>query len=594
MSRRRSLQRDLSISLALAALLPLAIAVLVLLHRTDRQRVAAAARELDETAALVCRALDGHLQAHQAGMAVLARELPPLPAAPSATYSRHLLAFHEIYPSYRSLLVADSGGRVVAGAPLVSRATGDSVLGRLPRVVDRAYFQEPRRTGRSFLSDAFQGRGFGGDPIVALSVPLRDDAGRFVGIVEGSLDLAALGGAVRAVIGGADLDLAVADRTGQLLHASERFGVAPLTRVTNDSALARGWRARRGQITRAADGTPVLAAHCATTHGWRALLQRPTTGLEHDRHQRARIVVVALLLAAAGALGAARLVARRITRPLTALAAAVDRFDGASAPPIAVDPDGPEEVVRLGAHFAEMSRRVQERDARTMAALAESQRLREEVTALLERREDEIRARTAELSDRTRALADANAALERLADTDGLTGIGNRRAFDAAYDRAWRTAVRARVPVAIVLLDVDRFKAFNDTAGHPAGDEVLRRVARAVATVPRRSLDIVARYGGEEFVALLYAAAEPDAWRLAERMRAAVEALALPHPALGGDGVVTVSAGVAVARPELSFEPDALLARADAALYAAKAGGRNRVAIMEADAAPRAPEVAVG
>lgn len=176
----------------------------------------------------------------------------------------------------------------------------------------------------------------------------------------------------------------------------------------------------------------------------------------------------------------------------------------------------------------------------------------------------------------TRKLDTANQELQRLASLDSLTGAANRRYFDAALEREWRRSMREGSTLSVVMIDIDLFKQFNDTYGHPAGDECIRRVADALAADLDRGGDLLARYGGEEFAALLPGTTLGGASFVAERMRAAVAALGLTH-AGSPRGSVTASFGVAcgVAMPETAAET--LLAAADRALYRAKAAGRNCV-----------------
>jgi diguanylate cyclase (GGDEF)-like protein/PAS domain S-box-containing protein len=174
-------------------------------------------------------------------------------------------------------------------------------------------------------------------------------------------------------------------------------------------------------------------------------------------------------------------------------------------------------------------------------------------------------------------LADANRRLEILAAEDGLTGLPNRRVFDEALAREHDRASNDGGGFALIMIDIDRFKSFNDRYGHPGGDECLKQVARAIAGVARRHEDLVARYGGEEFVALLPRTDEVGASEVAERMRLAVRELALEN-AGGNDGIVTISAGVSAAsRLSLSEGTDVVLSKADQALYRAKNGGRDQV-----------------
>lgn len=168
--------------------------------------------------------------------------------------------------------------------------------------------------------------------------------------------------------------------------------------------------------------------------------------------------------------------------------------------------------------------------------------------------------------------------LEDLSLVDGLTGIGNRRRFDEFLIREWRRSRRARTPLALVMLDVDYFKAFNDNYGHAAGDECLREVAATIAMVVRRPGDLCARYGGEEFAAILPHTDLAGARTLGERIRAAVTGLEIPHARSAIAPVVTVSIGVAAGDIAGNEEPEALLRAADRRLYEAKIAGRNRVA----------------
>ncbi len=166
--------------------------------------------------------------------------------------------------------------------------------------------------------------------------------------------------------------------------------------------------------------------------------------------------------------------------------------------------------------------------------------------------------------------------LETQAGTDALTGVANRRAFDAALLRGWRRGARDQVPTAVLLIDVDFFKKYNDHFGHQAGDACLQWVARAIEGAVRRPDDTIARYGGEEFAAILPNTDGGGALHLGERVRAAVESLQMPHPG-NPSGRVTISVGCAatVATPGVSAQ--ALIRLADVALYEAKRCGRNLV-----------------
>lgn len=182
--------------------------------------------------------------------------------------------------------------------------------------------------------------------------------------------------------------------------------------------------------------------------------------------------------------------------------------------------------------------------------------------------------------------------LTEVATHDGLTGLLNRAAFEDQVRRAWEQAARDSLPVAVVMIDIDWFKPFNDLYGHQAGDQCLREIAGAIRRVARRRpLDLVARYGGEEFIAVLYGADHSYAESVAQAARKAVAELRIPHAGSEILPHVSVSVGVAAAMARREVSHEALVRLADRALYAAKAAGRNccRVAEVHGVALEQAP-----
>jgi len=169
--------------------------------------------------------------------------------------------------------------------------------------------------------------------------------------------------------------------------------------------------------------------------------------------------------------------------------------------------------------------------------------------------------------------------LYSLSQLDGLTGVANRRAFDATLQRYWYAQARRGQPLTVVMVDIDHFKAFNDGLGHYAGDECLKQVAEGLLRCVQRGQDLFARFGGEEFACLLPDTAGTGATEVASRMVEEVRALEIAHPSSPVDAVVTVSVGVCTCVPTAEGDPVSVVDSADKALYAAKRAGRGRFVV---------------
>ena len=213
--------------------------------------------------------------------------------------------------------------------------------------------------------------------------------------------------------------------------------------------------------------------------------------------------------------------------------------------------------------------------SRLQADLAEQVRLRSEVTQANEALEETVKRRTAELQE-------ANSQLESLSTTDSLTGLANRRRFDSYWEQEWCRAQRQATPLAVIMLDVDHFKLYNDHYGHQQGDRCLQRVAEVLRASVRRAGELAARYGGEEFVVVLPGASGEQAAETAQLILKALRAEQLPHASSPDGSVVTVSLGVASGIPDESASREHLLKAADVALYEAKSLSRNCVVLSRA------------
>ncbi|NJM28344.1 MAG: diguanylate cyclase, partial [Pseudanabaena sp. RU_4_16] len=182
---------------------------------------------------------------------------------------------------------------------------------------------------------------------------------------------------------------------------------------------------------------------------------------------------------------------------------------------------------------------------------------------------------------KNQSLSHANKQLQQLAMVDGLTQLANRRRFDEFLWQQWQHMSRQsdKLPLSLILCDIDFFKAYNDTYGHQSGDTCIKAVTRAIKNVLQRSTDLACRYGGEEFAIVLPNTDSEGAIKIAERIRAELQALAIPHESSSINKYVTVSMGVSTTIPQPQISPSALIAATDRLLYKAKQLGRDCFAI---------------
>ncbi|ERT08385.1 diguanylate cyclase domain protein [Lyngbya aestuarii BL J] len=185
------------------------------------------------------------------------------------------------------------------------------------------------------------------------------------------------------------------------------------------------------------------------------------------------------------------------------------------------------------------------------------------------------------LRQREIELRQANQQLKQLSRTDPLTQVANRGYFETYLQQQWQRSTREEYPLSVILLDVDYFKRYNDTYGHPAGDYCLKQIAQSLKKSVQRPADLVARYGGEEFVIILVNTDEKGAVHIAEKIRAEIQNLNIPHRASEVSDRVTVSIGIRTGIPTSKPQPDTLIKQADEALYTAKKQGRDRYIFAE-------------
>ncbi len=558
-AENRSLRSTLTASLFLMTTLPMIALALVIVERSVDAQVRQQEARLSAAARGVANAADEILARHVGAVRGIARRIGERGTLDSDALGDSLAFGHRLYPDFLTMIVVGSDARVLAAT---QRVDGAITAARLAgaTVGDRAYFQVPLATGEPFVSRVFEGRGFGNDPIVAVSAPYGHGTVRRFGIVEGSLDLGVFGG-LRERFALGDTDLVIADDEGRVLYSTLPDRHPVLTTI--DAARPFGTAGEQSERW--------LVTGATTAHGWlvatRSAMAPIIANARGDWLHAWAWVVAAILISSL----LASVMASRVTRPLARLREAVESTDIDSiGQPAIQHNDAPREVSVLFEHLYAMRRRVSATYQRLQSALsAEGEAY------------DKLAAREAVIEEKSRQLERANATLRQISRTDTLTGLANRHALTEVVEIGWRTVARSGGTLAVIMIDIDFFKRFNDRYGHPSGDACLRRVADLLRGSAGRALDVVARYGGEEFVVILAGTDLDAAVEVAGRIRAAVEAAAFEH-AGSPFGVVTVSAGVAAARPADGDRFEQTLEAADQALYLAKRTGRNRVNAADA------------
>ena len=539
-ARGWSLRDELARVLVVAALLPaLAFGCALLWSQWQQDRSDLRLR-LDSNAQLSAGAIDDFLQGQLSGAALLAEDFPADGERADASLRRLLRA----YPAMSQAWVEDAGGRTRSAFPAEAtvRLHAPQAIGAMPAI-----------------SDAYAGSAPDAPVLVAVSAPLLQQ-GRVTGALHAAIPMQRTLRLRSGNLRRRGFEFLLLDRRGRVVHASEGLRWRPL-----DDAGAEGADLRRGAVRAGTpgglravagllrDGGDGFASAVAMHSGWTVVVVAPAQRLLAPGMQR-----VALLLGLVAITGLGVVFALRRLRVVLAgsLGRVLSSLHGYALGG-ALDPAQlarmPQELQPLGAGIGGLARRMNE---------------------AYDQLRDVIAQREAMIDERTRALRQAVSDLDRLSRTDALTGSLNYRGVLEAGEGLWTRARETGAPLAVLALDIDHFKRYNDLYGHAEGDGALRRFAGAVSSALLHADDLLARPGGEEFIVFLPGSSAAQAMQVAQRVCDRVRAADIAH-AGSPAGRLTVSIGVA-AMEAADADLEALLRRADAALYRAKAAGRDR------------------
>ncbi len=577
----KSLGTSIGLGAVLLGLIPILALVIVLTERSAHSRHDRMETRIEEMATAVANSVERFIDKHVSGMTAAASSINASNDFGAMSIQKTLLLYHEIYGDFLTMLGTDAQGDIIAASSRLEGVLAPFEALSGLSVADREYFTVPMANGFPFVSQAFRGRGFGADPIVAISASLRDQDGNRVGVVEGSLNLSAFDEIDREHphIDGANI--IILDKDDEVIYASPEAKLVFLEDLSTDDLVISAHGLRQGVAydydDRSVDvGRNHMAAYATTSLGWRVFVRVPTYPIAQQMLADYRMGLMLLFVTAAISLLMAGALTRRFRGALGQVDDAIESFSVDSDTGVVVTPqDAPLEFEPVFDHMQARAGELRSAYKRLSNSIEAGEKLRKELTQAIALKDVEIAERTAELEQ-------ANEKLSTQSKRDPLTGIANRREFDAFEQRVWNLGAREKMPVAVILIDIDHFKAYNDTLGHQAGDTCLKLVAKALEASANRPLDLVARYGGEEFVAVLGGAAVADAWIVAENMRHAVLELEMVHPRTE-EGLVTVSVGAASVVPTHNEKATSLIKAADDALYRAKASGRNCVVFRRED-----------
>ncbi len=547
-----SLRQRLKWGLVTAALLPALLFGMTLISSEWRGERNSIVVRLDANARLNASAMDDYLDAQLAGVKLVADQR----SSEGAVSSERLNDLLRAYPAMLYAIYTDPQGRVLTAA---------DTRGRLPPaeppvMTDQEWFREVRDQRTAVISGVQRSLMFDSGGQVAVAAPVMHD-GQLDGVLQASIPVQSIARLAADNLGRRNFSLLLLDRANRVVYAGPglRWNILDSTGQTGVELRRAALPAsNRSESKIRGDLLPMdeqaFVSVVAMRNGWLLALVTPRQQLFASLVPRVGLLVALLGVSLMGLLWAVWRQKKLLHDNIDYLLASLKGY--ALGGRLAPDNESrlPEELQPLAAGIGDMG-------ARMNAAYLE---LRE----VLDQREHVI-------EERTVSLRQVVAQLDQLSRTDALTNALNYRGFIEAGEQLWRQTDETGMQLAVLSLDIDFFKRYNDRYGHVEGDGALRRFAGAVRSALLHADDVLTRPGGEEFIVFLPGSTHEQAMQVAERVCRRVRDADIAHDA-SPEGRMTVSIGVA-AREAGDGEPEEMLRRADAALYRAKAAGRNQV-----------------
>ncbi|ABZ77072.1 diguanylate cyclase [Shewanella halifaxensis HAW-EB4] len=460
-----------------------------------------------------------------------------------------LSQLHDNYPGFITMLLADRDGTIIGASP-ASLLPSNEVQGKQINIQDRNYFIQAFINQRTFTSPVFQGKGFGHDPIVAISAPIyrADTPHHPIGIIEGSLDLNEFKAIDNANTDSNNQSIVLIDKNKRIIYASDNLGLAPLS-LFSYSLPSKNYITPFPMlnITQNDNVAPEFVyASVTLQNDWQLFVLNPFRPLVELVEGMYLATFAILFVALSITIYLSRVISSRLTLPLENIANKFSTSSESARIEYAVDDDSPLEIYTL-------FQRLQQSKSQLISYQLEL--------------EEKVAIRTLELEH-------ANCKLKALAEKDPLTGLYNRRYAEDKFPAIQELCQRSDEVIAIALLDLDKFKFINDTYGHDGGDLTLKRIAELLRQEFKRDSDIIVRYGGEEFLLIMPLCNALKIEHHLESFRRKLENIIIKGKQ---PFQVTTSIGAVIGNGTFSTSLEEWVKQADTNLYQAKETGRNKL-----------------
>jgi diguanylate cyclase (GGDEF)-like protein len=548
--QRKSFNHQLTYTFTQILTLVLLISALIFNHHSLNQQQLSVKHSLEDSANHLGKTTQAFLDDHFRAIDNAARLLS-FSGADSDQWQRLLSKLHQSYPYFITMLIANEQGVVTAASP-IAHLNENRAKNKAISILDRHYFQEAFFNQLTFISPAFLGRGFGSDPIVAISAPLYYPSNQIrpVGILEGSLNLTKF-----AQIDERDRDhenrsIVLVDENNLVIYASKSLDIQPLVPLKFSNSGAN-YRTKLNMINfkRLENSSPEFAySKYILRNGWSLYVVMPFSPLLAQVEHQYLITFTVLLFAFITTILLIQVISTRLTAPLENIAKKFSSWDKTGDENLILSDTSPREIHTLSTSI---------------------QRSKLELLSYQLELEAKVALRTLELEK-------ANTKLQSLTEKDELTGLYNRRYTENHFPTLHDICKRNGSALAFCIVDIDHFKKINDTYGHQAGDTALIAIAKLMTHFFKRDTDIVSRYGGEEFLIIL---PQCNALQVEQHLNQFRQLIAETEIGISSNIKIhlTVSIGAVISNAGDFNSIDHWFKMADLNLYEAKENSRNRV-----------------